>query len=70
MGGWNKRWRVSKSGKPEAEVMGISEDTAEMRLHRARSAMRQALAEYVRPSQPRPGAVGKLQVKRRRQSSR
>jgi RNA polymerase sigma-70 factor (ECF subfamily) len=53
-----------------AEVMGISEDTAKMRLHRARSVLRQALAGYVRPSQPSPGAVGKAPVTRPHQASK
>jgi len=34
--------------KEVAEVMGISEDTAKMRLHRARVFVRNALAHYVR----------------------
>jgi RNA polymerase sigma-70 factor (ECF subfamily) len=34
-----------------AEVMGISEETAKMRLHRARVSLRNALAGYVHPSQ-------------------
>ena len=33
-----------------AEVMGISEDTTKMRLHRARAQVRNALAGYVRKS--------------------
>jgi RNA polymerase sigma-70 factor (ECF subfamily) len=33
-----------------AEVMGISEDTAKMRLHRARVYVRNALAKYVQPA--------------------
>ncbi|MBZ5670434.1 MAG: RNA polymerase sigma factor [Acidobacteriia bacterium] len=36
-----------------AEVMGISEDTAKMRLHRARVSVRNALAKYVQPVDPR-----------------
>jgi len=34
-----------------AQVMGISEETAKMRLHRARVSLRNALAGYVRRSQ-------------------
>jgi len=36
-----------------AEVMGISEETAKMRLHRARVYVRNALAKYVQPVDPR-----------------
>ena len=35
-----------------AEVMGISEETAKMRLHRARVSLRNALAGYVQRAQP------------------
>jgi RNA polymerase sigma-70 factor (ECF subfamily) len=35
-----------------AEVMGISEKTAKMRLHRARVSVRKALAGYVQRAQP------------------
>jgi RNA polymerase sigma-70 factor (ECF subfamily) len=40
--------------KEVAEVMGISEDTTKMRLHRARVSLRNALAGYVQRAQP-PG---------------
>jgi RNA polymerase sigma-70 factor (ECF subfamily) len=36
-----------------AEVMGISEETAKMRLHRARVYVRNALAKYVQPAESR-----------------
>jgi RNA polymerase sigma-70 factor (ECF subfamily) len=38
-----------------AEVMGISEDTAKMRLHRARVYVRNALAKYVQPAEAQEG---------------
>jgi RNA polymerase sigma-70 factor (ECF subfamily) len=38
--------------KEVAEVMGISEETTKMRLHRARVFLRNALAGYVQRSQP------------------
>lgn len=37
-----------------AEVMGISEETTKMRLHRARVHVRNALAEYVQRAERRP----------------
>jgi len=40
-----------------AEVMGISEKTAKMRLHRARVYVRNALAEYVQRAGPRSSAT-------------
>jgi len=39
-----------------AEVMGISEETAKMRLHRARVSLRNALAGYVQRSRRRDHA--------------
>jgi len=38
--------------KEVAEVMGISEETTKMRLHRARAFLRNALAGYVQRSRP------------------
>jgi len=40
-----------------AEVMGISEDTAKMRLHRARVYVRNALAQYVERGEARPAVA-------------
>lgn len=40
-----------------AEVMGISEETTKMRLHRARVCVRNALAGYVQRADPRSSAV-------------